>query len=31
MFNDFIIKDISLSSFGDKEMELARNEMPGLI
>ena len=31
MFNDYIIKDISLSSFGDKEMELARNEMPGLI
>ncbi|MDG2187300.1 MAG: adenosylhomocysteinase [Hyphomicrobiales bacterium] len=31
MFDDFVVKDISLSNFGDKEIELARNEMPGLM
>ena len=31
MFKDFVIKDISLADFGDKEIELAKNEMPGLV
>ena len=31
MFKDFAIKDISLADFGDKEIELAKNEMPGLV
>ena len=31
MFTDYIIKDISLADFGDKEIELAKNEMPGLV
>ena len=31
MFKDFVIKDISLADFGDKEIELAKNEMPGLF
>ena len=31
MFKDFTIKDISLADFGDKEIELAKNEMPGLV
>ena len=28
---DFKVADISLASFGIKEMELSRNEMPGLM
>ena len=31
MFKDFAIKDISLADFGDKEIKLAKNEMPGLV
>ena len=31
MFKDFAIKDITLADFGDKEIELAKNEMPGLV
>mgnify|MGYP001314195039 FL=1 len=31
MFKDFVIKDISLADFGNKEIELAKNEMPGLV
>ena len=31
MFTDYVIKDISLADFGDKEIELAKNEMPGLV
>ena len=31
MFKDFVVKDISLADFGDKEIELAKNEMPGLV
>ena len=31
MFNDFLVKDIKLADFGNKEMELARVEMPGLM
>ena len=31
MFNDFKIKDISLSSFGKSEVQIAENEMCGLI
>ncbi len=31
MFKDFVVKDISLANFGDKEIELAKNEMPGLV
>ena len=31
MFKDFVIKDISLADFGEKEIELAKNEMPGLV
>ena len=31
MFDDFIVKDITLADFGNKEMELARVEMPGLM
>lgn len=30
-FNDYVIADISLASFGHKEMDIARSEMPGLI
>ena len=29
--SDFIIKDISLASFGRKELEIAETEMPGLM
>ncbi|NCC53037.1 MAG: adenosylhomocysteinase [Spartobacteria bacterium] len=29
--NDYIVKDISLATFGLKEMELAEKEMPGLM
>ena len=29
--SDFIVKDISLASFGRKELEIAETEMPGLI
>tara|TARA_Y100000590_G_scaffold470226_1_gene662896 strand:- start:10663 stop:12063 length:1401 start_codon:yes stop_codon:yes gene_type:complete len=29
-FKDYIVKDISLSEFGEKEIELAISEMPGL-
>ncbi len=28
---DYIVKDISLADFGRKEMEIAENEMPGLM
>ena len=28
---DFVVKDISLAGFGQKEMALAENEMPGLM
>jgi len=31
MFDDFLVKDIKLADFGNKEMELARVEMPGLM
>ena len=31
MFDDFLVKDIALADFGNKEMELARVEMPGLM
>tara|TARA_B100000900_G_scaffold409127_1_gene424507 strand:+ start:1957 stop:3348 length:1392 start_codon:yes stop_codon:yes gene_type:complete len=31
MFTDFVVKDMSLADFGDKEIELAKNEMPGLV
>jgi adenosylhomocysteinase len=28
---DYIVKDISLATFGRKEIELAETEMPGLM
>jgi len=31
MSEDFKVKDISLSDFGDKEIEIAETEMPGLM
>ncbi|MGA0315033.1 MAG: adenosylhomocysteinase, partial [Alphaproteobacteria bacterium] len=31
MMSDFIVKDISLASFGRKELEIAETEMPGLM
>ena len=31
MANDYIIKDISLAGFGRKELDIAENEMPGLM
>jgi len=31
MFDDFLVKDIKLADFGNKEMELARVELPGLM
>jgi adenosylhomocysteinase len=30
-FNDYVVKDISLASFGRKEIEIAETEMPGLM
>ena len=29
--NDFKVADLSLASFGRKEIRLAENEMPGLL
>ena len=31
MSKDFIVKDISLASFGRKEIAIAETEMPGLM
>ena len=31
MENDYIVKDISLASFGRKEWDMAETEMPGLM
>ncbi len=31
MANDYIVKDISLAEFGRKELDIAENEMPGLM
>jgi len=31
MANDYIVKDISLSEFGRRELDIAETEMPGLI
>ena len=31
MENDYIVKDISLASFGRKELDIAETEMPGLM
>ena len=31
MKNDYVVKDISLASFGRKELDIAETEMPGLI
>ena len=31
MAEDYIVKDISLASFGRKELEIAKTEMPGLM
>ena len=31
MKNDYIVKDISLASFGRKELDIAETEMPGLM
>ena len=31
MPKDFVVKDISLASFGRKELDIAETEMPGLI
>jgi adenosylhomocysteinase len=31
MTNDYIVKDINLSDFGRKEIEIAQTEMPGLM
>ena len=31
MSEDFIVKDISLASFGRKEIAIAETEMPGLM
>jgi adenosylhomocysteinase len=31
IMSDFIVKDISLASFGRKELEIAETEMPGLM
>ena len=28
---DYIVKDISLASWGHKEIEMAKSEMPGLM
>jgi adenosylhomocysteinase len=30
-FNDFVVKNISLASFGRKELDIAETEMPGLM
>ena len=30
-FNDYVIKDLSLATFGRKEMDIAETEMPGLM
>ena len=31
MVHDYIVKDISLASFGRKELDIAETEMPGLM
>ena len=31
MAKDYIVKDISLSEFGRKELDIAETEMPGLM
>ena len=31
MPKDFIVKDISLATFGRKELDIAETEMPGLM
>ena len=31
MAHDYIVKDISLATFGSKELDIAETEMPGLM
>ena len=31
MAKDFVVKDLSLASFGRKELDIAETEMPGLM